>query len=929
MLSTQESTLVGQTLSHYRIIKQYVQGGMDEVYLAEDTDLQRQVVLKVLPTTIRRDANRVRRIRADVEAAIKLNHPNIARIYALERAEASSGVSLQFISMEYVEGQLLSSIIPDDGLPLKKILSWFIPLADALNEAHKRRISHRDIKPDNIIITPDETPKIMDFGLARITRQDLDVLDSQSHTRSVDVLRSLMQSGAVLDAIAYMSPEQAEGRTTNDRTDIFSFGAVLYETVTGNRPFSGESYVDLVSSILRDDSESVTVLKPDVPYLMSQTITTCLQKDLRRRYQSMEKVREGLEEVRREVEPRKVMEEQLATKTRPVPLEDEIQPAEKKWPWPNTARRLVPFAVTFVIGVILSWVILAQWMAVPESRVRKLPVTITASMSAGNFDRRTPSVPTISSDGTKIVYSAEDRLWIRDLANVTPVVLPDTDGGQYAFWAPDNNAIGYFIQNDTTGGWTLRTAGIQGKTGLVVCEVPDGAIPRGAVWRRTGDIVFSLAGGKRQGGVLYTVPERGGRPQTYLAPDTTRGEIGLLYPAMMPDGQALLYTVTTANSIGRLVIHSGNTRTTLVSHPDETLAFPTYSPPGYIIYQRGIAANHALWALPFDGASKSGDPFLVAEHGEFPSVSVDGTLLYHTEMPDNNDQLVWIDRQGHITGVIGQLQERIDNPAISPDGRRVAVTGTERGNTDIWIHEGYMGQKTRLTVDLAYDYFPVWSPSGNQIAFSSVRNVSADIFLAPVDGIGTIRPFVAGRKSEWIADWSQDGRYLTYEVDDPQTKRDLWYIPMNTRRTPTAFLQTPYQEFYPVLSPDGEFIAYQSNESGRPEIYVRRFPSGDEKVTASINGGTAPRWSGSGYELFYVEGNTLMAVAMDLTKAIDLEIPEPLFNAKQVGVRLLGEYQEPAYDVTVDGQRFVVVQRHRTSSMMVVERWHLEFQQNR
>ncbi|MBT5877029.1 MAG: protein kinase [Candidatus Latescibacteria bacterium] len=922
--------MVGQNLSHYHILEQYTQGGMEEVYLAEDIREHRKVVLKVLPPALRRDGDRMQRIKADVEAASRLHHKNIARTYAIEQAENQAGISQHFVTVEQVSGQMLSRIIPAEGLPVTRILGWFTQLANALDESHKRRITHRDLKPENILITEDDVPKIIDFGLARIIRPDLDVRDSQSHTRSVDVLRTLMHSGALLDGIAYMSPEQAEGRDPDHRTDIFSYGAILYQVVTGRRPFSGESYVDLVSSIMRDEPEAITVLKPGAPYLLNQTIITCLQKDVRRRYQSMQKVGEELEEIRRKVEPRKVMEEKLAAKTRPVPLEDDAKSKDASFSDDRSShksgRPILP-GVMLVIGVLLTWVVLTQMRKPPTETVRKLPIDLTGVSEGSRHIREDVTVaPIISPNGARILYSADERLWVRDSEKTVSIEVPESYHAAVPFWSPGSDRIGYFTENDTVGIWSMHTI-IPGEPDEIsLAELQDTSIPTAAAWRSDGSIIFSVTDQDGEGGILYAVPDSGGTPYEFLTPDPSRGEIALSDPAVLANGESLLYAAETREN-ARVMLLTQSTRETLIERPGEMLSRPMYSQRGYLLYQRNLGASNAIWAIAFDGKTTSGSAFLVTEYGENLTVSETDVLLYHANMPSQHEQLIWIDRHGHISGYIGQPQDRIDNPTISPDGHRIAVTGTERGNTDIWVHEGYLGEKSRVTRDAAYDYFPVWSPSGSQLAFSSVRNVSSDIFLVSTDGKGRVLPVVTGRKSEWVASWSRDGRYLAYEVDDPDTKRDLWYIPMDGDRSPRPFLRSDAQEFYPNLAPDGEYVAYQSDETGRSEIYVSQFPSGRSRIQISQHGGTAPRWAGSGNELFFIEGTVLMAVTIDRSRGgVRQGTTETLFSAEDMGVRMLGEYLEPAYDVAPDGQRFVMVQRRRTSTIMMVENWYMEFQ---
>jgi len=454
-------------------------------------------------------------------------------------------------------------------------------------------------------------------------------------------------------------------------------------------------------------------------------------------------------------------------------------------------------------------------------------------------------------------------------------------------------------------------------------------LPDGATWRTSGEILYSLIEKPKDLGGLYAVSEFGGTPRVISTPDRDGLDTGYHFPTAIPDDQAFIYSNLANENTGQLIYEDEKTKKVLVNHPGEGVSKSVMTKDRFVVYQRGVGENQSLWGFHLSEKLEPSKPFPVAEHGKSPSVSEDGTLIYRVDTAAAVDRLVWIDRRGRIIGFIGQEQDRIDNPVISPDGYRVAVTGTERGNTDIWIHEEFQGKKVRLTVDPSYDFYPVWSPSGAQIAFSSVRIRSADIFLLPATGEGTTLSIVTGAKSEWVTSWSRDAGYLAYEVNDPSTNRDIWYIPMKGgrgNRRPTAFLQTPSQELYPQLSPDGKHIAYQSDESGKSEIYIRNFPSGRSKIKASLDRGTAPRWSPDGEDLFYVNNNTLMTLSLEnMVGEAEFEPAKALFNAEEVGVRLLGEYLEPAYDVGKNGERFVAVQRHSNSTIMMVENWSEEY----
>ncbi len=411
-----------------------------------------------------------------------------------------------------------------------------------------------------------------------------------------------------------------------------------------------------------------------------------------------------------------------------------------------------------------------------------------------------------------------------------------------------------------------------------------------------------------------------------------------LYPHFLPDGQTLLFVVWKAGEGGQeqeIVARSGESRKTVISMPGNDIRWPTYSPSGHILYTR-TGPNPVIWALPFSLASltATGDPFPVAEGGRYPSVFSDGTLVYESVGSAGSYQLAWVDREGKVEKTIGQPQEAMRRPALSPDGRRVAVTGTEDGNQDIWIHDVERGTKTRLTFDPAPDTSPVWSPSGDRVAFNSGRERNAalgDIFVKASDGSGEEQPLVAGPLPEGVPDWSPDGRYLIYRVIDPSsdTDWDQWYVALTGDGKPTPFLNTRFRETESQFSPDSRYVAYMSNESGRFEIYVKPFPSGEGKWQVSVNGGRNPKWSRQSGELFYVEDNTLMAVKVRTSPTFEASTPQKLFDGEEIGMRF-DTYSPTSnmYDVAADGQHFVVVRPVGTRGqtyLTIVENWFAEF----
>lgn len=762
------------------------------------------------------------------------------------------------------------------------------------------------------MISKDGIPKILDFGLALITRPETDTVDSSAITKSM---------GTILGTVAYMSPEQAEGKKVGHPTDIFSFGVVMYEALTGQRPFKGETSFMVASSILRDDPVPVASFKPDIPQHLGRIVKKSLQKDPRTRYQTIREVAIDLKEVQeivsRRVEPPAEVSRPAVDEPAGVPAPASVRPVPPRR-WPVLAGAA---AAAFGLGVVAAWLTLER--ATPRSPLPLRKFQVSASPSAN------PANPVVSPDGTMIAYTQGGRLWVRDLNQIEPREVPETDGAVQPFWSPQSDFVGYF-DRDTA---TLKKIPAKGGPGAVLCRL-SAPLYQGAAWGSQGRIVFSQVGPGHVG--LFEVPAQDGEPRALVTADSSKGEFELRHPCFLPDGRTLLFTVFKDDGSGEIVVQSGTTRTRIFQSSEEFINSLAYSPTGHILFQRGSLSS-GIWAIPFSlsNLTQTGESFRVAPNADWPSVSVDGTLVYRSGTTEGSQQLVWVDRTGTVVGTIGQPQGQITTPVLSPDGRLVAVMGTEDGSQNIWIHDVARGTKTRLTAEPAGAFFPAWSPDGRQVAFASTRSGVTDLFVQAADGSGIVQPLVSGPLGEYAPAWSPDGRYVAYYLLDPKTNRDLWYLPLTGTRKPAPFLQTPAVEALPVISPDGRYVAYMSNESRRYEVYIKPFPTGEGKWPVSVNGGVSPRWSGRGDELFYVEDNALMAVPVETRAGFRAGLPRRLFAGEQTRV-LLDPVRAGSppflsrYDVTPDGQRFVVVQsvgEGAPLTITVVQNWAAEFKQ--
>lgn len=892
----------GNTIGHYKIIRPLGKGGMGEVYLAEDTRLKREVAVKVLPEAVRKDPERLKRFRREAEAAAKLNHPNIATIHALEDFDGEI-----FITMEHIEGKLLSDHIPANGMDLDSFFSTFIPLADALAHAHNQGRAHRDLKPANIMITEDGTPKILDFGLARIIDPDsaqaayesdtAQEIDSQSPTQTIkaeeQAAPNLTRGGQLMGTPMYMSPEQAEREETDARTDIFSLGVVMYEALTGVRPFEGKTLESIIGRIVEAEPKAVTEIKPVTPYTLDWLIRMCLKKDRGNRIQTSQQLHSALHDVQQEVQTGTIL----------VDASQSVIPVWRQ-PWAST-----------VFGVLLAIIVaFAVWTLKPSSEVPLRKYQLPDELSIR------PDLA-ISPDGSMVAYTNDERLWIRDLRQLTTREIPSSEGALWSpFWSPDGNYIGYFTED------ALKKVPFEGGESTTLCplQLPGGGYNPKASWHPDGTIVFVFTRLPN----VYEVSDRGGEPRVVMQADSLRGEVGFSSPYILPEGRGLLLAVWHEGDTWDIIIQDNENRSVILSdqRSDNVARFSTftYSPTGHIIYDIG----GDIRAQPFSLSrlSATGNPILVAQNGWNPSVGPDGTLLYLQVAPGQGQgQLVQISRNGQIEKIIGQPQPQIGNLVISPDGKLVVASGSaNRQNSDIWIYDIERGVRTRFTTAPGSDVEPVWSPSGDQIMW---RRLSG-IYMQDSDGRGAPQRLTGvGAENPEI---SPDGRYMIYHRRNDQNNRDIWLMNLEDGQ-PIPFLQTPFHEGLPVPSPDGRYLAYTSDESGVFEIYLRTFPDGGNKTQVSVNGGVYARWNGTGDELFYVEDNRLMAVSIKTAPSLQVGKPQQIFNGDEVNTSLgsRGGFLIPTYDVSADGQRFVVSQNigaDLSPTITVVQNWIKEFE---
>ncbi|PWU04574.1 MAG: hypothetical protein C5B51_16430 [Terriglobia bacterium] len=871
----------GAELGPYRLGERIGAGGMGEVYKARDTRLQRDVALKVLPASMVGDSDRRARFVREAQAASRLNHSNIITIYDIGEQDRRI-----YIAMEYVPGTTLDTVIPPNGLPLADTLKYAIPVAAALAKAHSAGIIHRDLKPSNIMVTPQGEVKVLDFGLAKVNTPTGDGAGvTPAHAT---------QAGIVMGTPAFMSPEQAEGKAVDGRSDIFSFGAGLYQMATGNRAFTGDSSPAIMAAVLHKEPDP---LPENVPHDLQKIILRCLRKDPERRFQTMADVLVALEELREDS-----LSGRLFTTT----------PTLRHRP---SRRRAVLLGLTAAALVALAVIGIRALSHSPETaalRTVKFAFAPSQLLRGGNTE--IDAEVSISRDGKHIAYveSQNGQLWIRDIDQEEAHPVPGATNVYQAFWSPDNQYIGYSA-GQFCAGCNLVRIPVQGGTPARITQL-EGAFRR-ASWSSDGEtIVYCDTTG------IYTVPTRGGSPTRIMQHphvehpsflDLPGGRHAILFAAADP-GQS---------SHGLYVQVLGENRPRLVTTSTSGNPYPAYSSTGHILFVDGSGDSTAIWALPFSLAAlgATGKAFPIAPHGASHMVSRNGTLVY-SDVPSNRFQLVWVDRSGKKVSTIGEPQ-RQESLVLSPDGHRLAFEARDP-QFDLWIYDLTRGVKNRITFDSAQEIPRAWTPSGDQIIYTSNRNGNSDIFSKPSSGTGEAHLIAGTPLDETAPDWSPDGRFLIYAAESRDVKSHLLYRERRKDGSlgePVVFLKAPFNERGPRFSPDGLFVAYVSDESGRPEVYVRDFPKGADQWQISSNGGTAPRWRRNRKEIFYVQQNRLMAVSVSTGPAFSPGAPEPLFEN-----RLL----QTGYDVAADGKQFITLEKPAGEpplSIHIVHNWYEEF----
>ena len=843
---------------------------MGEVYRAHDRKLSRDVALKILPERWLKEPDRRARFEREARVLAALNHPNIAAIYGVADGPADTGATIHALILELVDGTTLADRIASGPMPLKDALPLAQQIADALDAAHEKGVVHRDLKPANITVTPDGRVKVLDFGLAKLTAGDGEAPDPfHASTVTMDGTRA----GVLLGTAAYMSPEQARGQAVDKRTDIWAFGCVVYELLTGRAAFASGTMSDTIARVLEREPDW-TQLPADTPISVRRVLMRCLEKDPRRRLRDIADAQLELSE--------RVETNTDVARARPVP-------------WWRTAALLVAGASILAIG--------ALWFRRPAVEV---PRSAEFSFPApdGEMLELIPPVP--SPDGRQIAFvartvSGERALWIRAVDSSAPRRISGSDGASGApFWSPDGRFVGFFANGK------LKKADAGGGPVLNICSMQANL---GATWNR--DNIILIAPFNR--GVIYRVSAAGGTPEPITTLSTEHRENSHRWPQFLPDGKHFLFTAR-SDVKEENFIYVGSLDSKAITPLVAAQSNAVLAAPGYLLFAR----EGTLMAQRFDTrtVTVSGDPVPVVErvaHTTPSSVAIfgasqDGSLVAFQSAGPRLARVTWFDRSGNAGQTVGPERE-ITEIRLAPDKSRAAVVipDPDSGNRDIWLLDIQSGSLTRFTSHPANDWQPVWSPTSRELTFASDRNGPSSIYRNQVQGGDEQLLLKMPDNGVFPKGWSADDRFVSISLDSSRGLSSIWALPLFGDKQPFPLSKAAAAENNPVISRDGQWVAYQSNETGSTEIYVKPFTGLAGRHRVSTAGGILPRWRGDGRELFYIAGNGDVMAASLTSDPAQSATPARLFSAcpdVSPGT-VAAAAPRVTYDVTLDGQSFL------------------------
>jgi Tol biopolymer transport system component/tRNA A-37 threonylcarbamoyl transferase component Bud32 len=882
----------GVRVGPYEILSALGAGGMGEVYRARDGTLQRDVALKILPEQFALDSDRLARFRREAQVLASLNHPNIAAIYGFEES-----TRVHALVLELVEGPTLADRIEQGAIPVDEALPMARQIAEALEAAHEHGIIHRDLKPANIKVRPDGAVKVLDFGLAKLAHAhatgEARRSDALSLSPTITSPALMTGVGMILGTAAYMSPEQAKGREANKRSDVWAFGCVLYEMLTGRRAFEGEDVADTLASVLKQDPDW-TKLPTDLAAPIRTLLQQCVVKDPRKRIAELSTalfIVDHATTLSTSFEMGSAVSSGAVTRSRRC----------KQLAWIGAGIGLTALVAVGALareGYIFD--------GAPDAGAYRSTYDVPAGLRLG---RASPTGAfgrfALAPDGRRLAFVATDvngrtQLWVRSLDTAAVEPLAGTDGAGYPFWSPDSRSIAFVAQN------ALKKIAVSGGPAVPISEpASDG---RGS-WNADDVILFNMTAGG-----LGRVSATEGASAA-IAVSLGDGEQGL--PFFLPNNRHFLYTARGADN--RTVgVYVGSLDPAEESRLLLSGAAGAMYAQGHLIFQRGTALMTQAFdvrrreligdAVPLAGAiDVTGG---LGNAGAF-SVSGAGVLAFQSGIDDARSQLLWIDRNDTQLTALGEAADQV-GPELSPDGTSAAVSLLDpaKGTRDLWIYDVGRGVKTRFTDGPADELNPIWSPDGTRLAYGSTQNGPLDLYQRAVAaGPGQEQALLEGPGNKYLTSWSRDGFLMFFNGvgGSPRTLQDLWILPLVGSTRPTAFVETEAAETYGRFSSDGRWVAYASDETGRREVYVAPFPGPGETLQVSTAGGTQPRWRRDGEELFCLTDNHVTAAKVNgKAAAFTVGAEETLFETRYRIQDDRGFSPGSGYDVSADGQRFLV-----------------------
>ena len=882
----------GTRLGPYEILSPLGAGGMGEVYRATDCKLKREVALKVLPQLFVGDAQRMLRFEREAQVLASLNHPSIAQIYGVEEAAGQRA-----LVMELVEGPTLAERIAEGPMALDEVALLAKQIAEGLEYAHDRGIIHRDLKPANVKVTPDGQLKILDFGLAKALVGEN---EKEDNSTSPTISLAATKVGMLLGTAGYMSPEQAKGKAVDRRADIWAFGCVLYEMLTGEVAFDGETITDKLAAVVRAEAD-LSQLPEKTPARIRELLHRCLIKDPKQRLQSIGEARITLE---------KYLANPSEATAAASPVEQ--MSSRRNWQWPLAGLAVVSTIAAIVFGAM-------YWNRVP-ARTRMVRSYLRAMPNSSFLLTGSTSGFALSPDGTQLAYVAQSEdgkamLWVRRLDAAKAQMLEGTQDSVYPFWSPDSKYIGFFASQK------LKRIEATGGPVLTLC---DAANPRGGSWSQQGVILFT----PNVYGAIYQVPAAGGTPSQITTPNVEKRETTNRWPHFLPDGEHFLYLagmplVPQSMPSGNIrigALHSNEAKDVLPAHANAIYA------SGHLLYLRG----NTLMAQAFDlkKLEVSGEAIPIADPIQedlstlksMVAASQEGTMVFLEGTSTAPRALLWVDRTGKkLDEVPGHDTYR--SPRLSPDGTKISFTLSNSG-FDVWDYDIARKVKTRLTFGSGGgqgDLDSVWSTDGKRIAYTSIQNGQYSFRIKAADGSGNDEELLAGTdKTKNLTDWSRDGKYIMYQ----ELQQKLYYMPVLGNRIPVLFQAANFGQALGVFSPDIRWVAFCSTESGEQRVYVVPFPGPGGKWQVSSGSGCMPRWRQDGKEIFYLSGDSkIMSVQVRANGAsFESGTVRPLFETR------LYRSLNGGFDVTGDGQKFILAYEigQPEAAITLVENWDAE-----